>query len=220
MTESRAVTAMTNALHWAYDRSLYDGFGFASAESLADDHLRATGNTETAIHRLVSRQVGMAGAAGFVTGLGGMATLPVAIPANLLSVLLIQLRLVAAIAHLRGHDIHSARVRGLSTACLIGDSLTELIKDTGIALGQRAALHAIGHISAEALARINQRVGFILVTKTGTAGLVNLSRLVPIMGGVISGAIDAGATLGIAAAAKMVFPVYSENNELHILNHA
>jgi hypothetical protein len=43
------------------------------------------------------------------------------------------------------------------------------------------------------------------LTKAGTTGIVNLPRLIPVVGGLISGAIDAGTTRGIASAAKSIF---------------
>ena len=46
-----------------------------------------------------------------MTNIGGVATLPVAIPANITGVAIVQIRMVAAIAHLRGYDLNDNRVR-------------------------------------------------------------------------------------------------------------
>ena len=53
--------------------------------------------------------------------------------------------------------------------------------------------------------KLNRAVGFRLLTKAGAKGIVNLSRIVPIVGGLISGGIDAATTRAIAAAAKQIF---------------
>ena len=46
-----------------------------------------------------------AGAQGFVTNIGGLVTAAVAVPANIAGLALIQCRMVAGIAHLRGYDL-------------------------------------------------------------------------------------------------------------------
>jgi hypothetical protein len=40
------------------------------------------------------------------------------------------------------------------------------------------------------ISRINQAVGFRLLTKFGETGVVNLGKAVPILGGIIGGAVD------------------------------
>jgi uncharacterized protein (DUF697 family) len=149
--------------------------------------------------------VAQAGTAGLVSGLGGVITLPVSIPANLVSVLYLQLRMIAAIAHLRGYDVRSEKVRGLAIACLVGSSATDILKDVGVNVGTRLTQQALARLPANFLASINKAVGVRLAAKAGTSGAVNVSKLVPIMGGLVSGAFDAATTYGIAAAAKAIF---------------
>jgi hypothetical protein len=70
----------------------------------------------------------------------------------------------------------------------------------------------IMHISDATLSRINQAIGFKLVTKAGTSGLINLSRVVPLAGGLVGGGFDAAVTRGIGAAAKRTFiPVAADD---------
>ena len=54
---------------------------------------------------MIEDHVRYAGAQGFATNLGGLVTAAVAIPANITGLALIQCRLVACIAHLRGYDL-------------------------------------------------------------------------------------------------------------------
>ena len=63
----------------------------------------------------------------------------------------------------------------------------------------------IFRISGEVLKRINRAVGFRLVTKAGTRGVVNLVKVVPLVGGFVGGALDAVATKVIGRTAKQVF---------------
>jgi uncharacterized protein (DUF697 family) len=136
---------------------------------------------------------------------GGVFTLPVAIPTNLAAVLYLQLRMVAAIAHIRGYDVHSDRVKGLVIVCLAGSSATDTLKEVGINIGSKLTLRAIQKIPGTMIIKLNRAVGFRLLTKAGAKGIVNLSRIVPIVGGLISGGIDAATTRAIAAAAKQIF---------------
>ena len=170
--------------------------GFDSATELADGY--RTGRTDDeAIRDLIRWQIAKAGTLGFVSNLGGLFTLPVAIPANLASVLFLQLRLVAAIAHLRGHDIRSDQVKTVALACLAGSTAADLLKDFGVGLSTR--------VSSATIARVNQAVGTRLVARTGAAQASNLSRLVPLLGGVVGGTIDGLATLAVGAAAMRLF---------------
>ncbi len=158
-------------------------------------------------------QVAQAGTAGLISGLGGAITLPVSIPANLVSVLYLQLRMIAAIAHLRGYDVQSDKVRGLVIACLVGSSATDILKDVGVQAGTRLTQQALAKLPAGFLLSINKAVGARLAVKAGSTSAVNLSKLVPIMGGLVSGAFDAATTYGIAAAAKAIFVDLSADTE-------
>jgi hypothetical protein len=83
-------TTIGRALDLAYDKAV-DGIpgvpGLESAEGLAKDYLNDPGSLEDQVDALIRYQVLKAATSGFVTGLGGVLTLPVAIPANLASVM-------------------------------------------------------------------------------------------------------------------------------------
>lgn len=203
---SRALQTILAAIGWAYGRVLDGDIGTVpNAEALARAYLDQSADVEAAIDRLIARQVLNAGAAGLVTGLGGVVTLPVAIPANLVSVLYLQLRLIAAIAHLRGHDIRSEPVRALALACLLGSSAGDVLKEVGVKAGTRLAQRAAERAPGALLAGLNTAVGVRLAARLGAGGAVNVSKLVPLLGGVVSGAFDAATTRAIGAAAKRVF---------------
>ncbi len=63
----------------------------------------------------------------------------------------------------------------------------------------------IKKIPVEVLVKINQQVGFRLVTKFGQKGLVNFGKMMPLVGGVVGGVFDTGMTLTIGNIAKKVF---------------
>ncbi|CUI84521.1 EcsC protein family [Achromobacter xylosoxidans] len=146
-----------------------------------------------------------AATSGFVTGLGGIITLPVAIPANIASVLFVQVRMIAAIAHLGGYDVKNDKVKTLVYACLVANSAKDILKDVGVAVGNKLALNAVKAMSGKTLAEINKRVGFKLFTKFGEKGIINLGKAVPLLGGLIGGSFDAYTTNTIGNVARDTF---------------
>ena len=188
--------SLMKGLEWAYDQAVEGTPLFlASAEDLGNEYREAytagTDSLEACARRLVLWQVTKAGASGFLSGLGGVLTLPVTIPANLASVLYVKIRMIAAIAHLGGHDLRSDQVRTLCYACMCGSATTGVIKDVGIKFGAKLAEEAIKRISGRTLTHINQKVGFRFVTKFGEKGLINLGKVIPLAGGIVGGAFDA-----------------------------
>ena len=56
------------------------------------------------------------------------------------------------------------------------------------------------------LIQINKIVGYRLITKAGTKGIVNLTKLAPVVGGVIGGGVNFTSTRAVGAWAKKNFP--------------
>lgn len=138
-----------------------------------------------------------AGAAGFVTNLGGVLTLPVALPANFLGTAAVQMRLIAKIASARGYDLQSDEVKAFVFACLLGNAATDAIKDAGIRIGMR--------LGPALLQRLNQTVLSRLLARFGALGAVNLTKVVPLLGGMVGGGLDAASTRVVGRMAKRVF---------------
>jgi len=108
-----------------------DGVGpLAPAAAAADKQLREQrGDVERAIHEVIENNVRIAGAQGFATNVGGMITMTITIPANVTGLAVIQCRMVAGIAHLRGHDLADPRVRNAILALLLGEEqVHELVR--------------------------------------------------------------------------------------------
>ena len=103
---------MMNLLDVCYDKALQGVLPVEkSIEELAEDYLAKTNSREKAIDNLIGYQTVLCGTNGFITGLGGLLVLPVVIPANVAGVIYVQLRMIAAIAHINGYDIYSDQVR-------------------------------------------------------------------------------------------------------------
>lgn len=196
------------ALDLAYNKAV-DGIpgvpGLESAEGLARDYLNDPGSLGGQVDALIRYQVLKAASSGFVTGLGGALTLPVTIPANLASVMYVQLQMVAAIACMGGHDVRSDRVRAVCYACLCGNAAVDILKGAGLTVGKKLTEQAIKRLSFETIKKINRAVGFRMVTKFGQTGAINLGKTIPLVGGVIGGTFDGTATYTIGKVAKNIF---------------
>lgn len=197
---------MMKLLDVCYDKALQGVLpGEKSIEELAEDYLAKTSSREKAIDKLIGYQTVLCGTNGFITGLGGLLVLPVAISANVAGVIYVQLRMIAAIAHINGYDIYSDQVRTIAYACLTGSSAANILKNVGIKISEKMAVNALKKVPGAILIKINQQVGFRLVTKFGQKGLVNFGKMMPLVGGVVGGVFDTGMTLTIGNVAKKVF---------------
>lgn len=205
MAESLTTRTLMPALNHIYDTVVDGSVMMTGPEVMAAQYLSANGSPEAAARSLVNWQSGKAGAAGFVTGLGGLITLPVAIPANLAATLTLQIQMIAAIAHMGGHDVRSEKVRTLVFIALTGNAAADILKDIGIRIGAQMTKRLLNQISGRTLTAINRRVGIRLLAKTGASGLVNLGKIVPLIGGVIGGGIDIATTQTIGATAIRMF---------------
>ncbi|HQP25999.1 MAG TPA: EcsC family protein [Smithellaceae bacterium] len=205
MSEKFNQNVVMKALDWAYDMALNGAPGSSTAQELAEDYLKKNGSRYSQVNSLIRWQNAKCATSGFLTGLGGLITLPVAIPANLTSVWYVQLRMIAAIAYMGGHDSREDRVRTLAYICLVGNGAMNIVKEFGINVGKKLAEEAIKKISGEILVKINQKVGMRLVTKFGEKGIINLCKVIPVFGGVIGGAFDLASTNVIGNVARNIF---------------
>ena len=114
-----------------------------SIEKMAQDYLEKYHNAPEAAEKMIFHQIVKCTTSGFITGFGGLITLPVAIPANIGSVLYVQMRMIACTAHIAGYDTRSDQVQTLVYACLAGVAVNQLLKKTGVMFGEKLALNLI-----------------------------------------------------------------------------
>jgi len=180
---------MEQALDFTYDKAVNGVSGLDSAIELAENYKNGDSLHEQC-NSLIRWQNTKAGTSGFVTGLGGLLLMPITLPANITSVLYIQIRMIAAIAYLAGHDLKDDKVKTMVCLCLLGNGAAEILKNVGIEVGKKVAINAIKNIPGKVIIQINQKVGFRLITKFGEKGVINLGKSIPILGGFIGGTVD------------------------------
>jgi hypothetical protein len=167
------------------------GAAAAADKQLAEQH----GNVERAIHEVIENHVRYAGAQGFLTNVGGLVTAAVTIPANVTGLTLVQCRMVAGIAHLRGHDLNDARVRNAILTTLLGEeSVARLVKKRQLPAPPMALATAPAH-DAGLDKIISAEVGADLVARiAGKRLAVTIGRRVPVVGGLVGMGADGFAT--------------------------
>lgn len=182
-------SVVSKILDWAYSKAVTGFMGVDSAYELADNYLSQKGTLNQQVDSLIRWQVAKASASGFTMGVGGLMTLPLTIPANVASVIYLQVRMISAIAHMGGHDIRNDRVKSMVYICMVGNGAKELLKDVSVKVGQ--------DLMAKAVARLSVRLG--------TKGATSLTKAVPLLGGVIGGSMDAASTRIVGKVAKKLF---------------
>ena len=166
------------------------------AAKAADAQLKEQkGNRERAVHEVIENHVRYAGAQGFVTNLGGVVTMALAVPTNITGLALIQCRMIAGIAHLRGYDLDDPRVRNAILTCLLGeDTVNSMIKNKKLPAPPMAL--ATAPVNDPDLDRIlSAEVASELISKVAGKRLATtIGRRVPVIGGVVGLSADAYST--------------------------
>ncbi len=201
------VMASRGAQHFV-DKAI-DGFaGFPGAREVARKHLERRRDVDRAVRDVIEQHVRLAGVQGFVANLGGVVTLPVAIPANIAGIAVLHLRMAAAIAHMRGYDISDSRVRTAALMTLLG-------KDGAGSIGQVGSLPALPHdvamgrkeIEQVTVERVAARVGQELTARVGGKhATLMIAKRVPVLGGAVSAGVDAVSTWSVGRYADSQFP--------------
>lgn len=184
-----------------------DGLGpLDSAASLAAAVKAKSATSEDAIDQLVRSQGRLAATGGFVTGLGGFVTLPVAVPANVVEFYLVATRLVGAIAHLRGYDLTKEEVRTAILLSLTGTDSKSILTKVGFNPTGKIADIALQQLPPAALMMINKGVGVHLITQVGGKIFTRLGRLVPVAGGAVGASLDWWLLRKVGQFAREQFP--------------
>lgn len=185
-----------------------DGLGpVDSAVEVAQAARARTSDPEKAVRRVARRALVGGAGGGFVTGLGGFVTMPVAIPVNVLEFYVQAIRMTGAIATLRGYDVRDPAIRSAVLLTLVGSNSDEVLKKAGLATGGgRVATLALRNLPPGGLLVVNKAIGFKLAQGLGEKAFARLGRGIPVLGGVVGAGIDGWMMKKIAEAAMKEFP--------------
>jgi hypothetical protein len=180
----------------ALHRAIHGVGPLPPAASAADRQLREQrGDVDRAIHEVIENHVRYAGAQGFLTNLGGLTTMAFAVPTNITGLALVECRMIAGIAHLRGYDLTDPRVKNAVLVCLLGDeSVRELVLAQKLPAPPMALATAPAH-DPQLDRVISAEVAADLVAKVAGKRLVGtVGRRIPLVGGLVGAGADGYAT--------------------------
>jgi uncharacterized protein (DUF697 family) len=186
----------TSFIHEALHRAVHGVGPLPPAAVGAERKLaEADGDVDRAISQVIEQHVRLAGAQGFATNIGGLTLAAVTVPANIAGLAMIQCRMVAAIAHLRGYDIKDPRMRNAILGCVLGeDDVKRLIKKKLIPAPPMAIATAPAydpHLDRLMAAEVTSE----LLTRVAGKRTANvIARRVPLMGGLVGAGTDGYAT--------------------------
>jgi hypothetical protein len=180
------------ALHHAIDGvGPLEGAAAAATKQLEEQ----AGNVEDAVREIIENHVRMAGAQGFVTNVGGVVAMAVAVPANIAGLALIQCRMVAAIAHLRGYDLDDKRTRNAILASLLGEErVLHMIKRKKLPGTPMALATAMVHDPHLSDVMANEVASELMTRIAGKRIAFTVGRRIPVVGGLVGAGTDGFAT--------------------------
>src|SRR3954470_12305428 len=178
------------------------------ASRAADVQLKEQkGNVDKAVHEVIENHVRYAAAQGFVTNVGGLVTIAITIPTNIAGLALIQCRMIAGIAHLRGYDLDDPRVRNAILTTMLGEDVVDALVKKRKLPAPPMALATAPHHDPDLDKIISAEVAAELVTKVAGKRLATtVGRRIPIAGGFMG--------LGAAAYATWRVGVYADRELL------
>ena len=185
-----------------------DTLGISSADALALSYLNNKDykSNDERVDSMINWETTKNFTSGFITGLGGLITLPVTLPSSLVATWVIQARLSGAIAKIYGYDLSDEKVKLMIILSVLGDSGKEVLKEFGINAGKQITMQLIKNLAPKIIKEINKQVGYKLITRAGQKSILStLGRAIPLVGGVIGGTIDAVSCQAIGTIAKGTF---------------
>ena len=177
------------------------------AAQAAEAQLREQdGNVDKAIREVIQNHVLYASAEGLVTNLGGLVTATIVAPANITGLALIQCRMVAGIAHLRGYDLEDPRVRNAILVTLLGkDTVTKMVRKHELSAPPMAIATAPQHDPDLDQAVSSLIAGELVSRVIGKRLATTVGKRVPLVGGAVGAGTDGMSTWRIGRYAGREF---------------
>ena len=141
--------------------------------------------------KIKNRKAFKNGLVGAITGVGGLITLPLAIPADLIASWKIQAFMAFAIAYVYGQTASSTDLKTDLYIIIAGDSAKEALKRFGIEAGKIVTKKMIQkYITIDIMKGIWRVLSRKIITKAGTKSLTSFTKMIPGVGAVIGFAFD------------------------------
>ena len=168
---------------------------------------RARKRPEKAVRRIIRSHRRGVTAGGFLTGLGGVVTLPVLLPTNVMEFYIQATRMGGAVAVVRGYDLDDEEIRVRVLAALLGEESADVLRSIGLGPVAGAAARGVaGRLPESPHAAVVSAVGGRLIRRFGLRSARLFGKAIPGLGGVLGALSDRKQLHRIAEAAKKSFP--------------
>ena len=145
--------------------------------------------------KILSRKSIKNGFIGATTGIGGLITLPVSVPTDLVCSWRIQATMSFSIAYVYGHTKDTTDLKTDLYIIMAGDSVKEAIKRFGIEVSKDITKKAVNkYITKDIMSKIWKVVGRQIITKAGEKSMTSFMKLVPVVGAPVGFVFDWTAT--------------------------
>ncbi|MDR1710512.1 MAG: EcsC family protein [Propionibacteriaceae bacterium] len=179
---------------------------FPGAKAVAVRELSKAGEREKAIDAIVVQHVVVASGQGLATSVGGLLTVPVTLPANIAAMAVLGVRMIGAIAHLRGYDVDDQRVRAAIMLALVGETEVARLLTTNKLPTSPLAVATAPMYDAVLERQVSEEVMASLAGRLGGKRLTTLAlRRIPVVGGGVGAAVDGWFTHTLADYARREF---------------
>ena len=124
---------------------------------------------------------------GVASGIVGVA----GITLDVVSTLYSQVKLTSTLFTIYGIDTNSPETKPLILAAAAGVSLSELANKLGTRATSKAIQKALMSVPGKTFVQINKALGIKLISKVGENTLVNVAKIMPLIGGAVGGTVNA-----------------------------
>lgn len=158
------------------------------------------------VDHFISRAALANGVVGGITSFGGITSAIATLPVNLYITTRNNVQLVMAVACISGYELNDERMVRDVLLVLAGDAGIRVLKEAGMALGNKVARVLLDKIMTKQLVRrINAALGIKLLAQTGQKGLLHVGKLVPLLGSAVGSAVDYFGCKAIGKTAKRYY---------------
>ena len=191
-----APNANRSFVHQTLTRAIAGVGPLPPAAEAAEKQLREQqGDVERGIHEVIENHVRLSAAQGFVTNLGGLVTMAATVPVNISGLALLQCRMVAGIAHLRGYDLADPRVRNAVLLTMLGeDAVTSLVRKKKIPGPPMVIATAPAHDESLDSLIAGEVTGALMARVVGKRAAKTVARRIPVAGGFYGAGADGYST--------------------------
>lgn len=178
---------------------LFGGIGVSQEEVkryISNMRFKHPDMSNTQLAKLVVRRKSFkTGIIGGITGIGGMITLPVTIPANVLATWKISFSMIIAVAEVFGYTSDPTELKTDLYLIIAGDAAKEVLKQAGIKVGEKLTKKALQkYLTRDLFQRVITILGKRIALKSLESTTSKFIKYVPLIGIPIGFSVDYGAT--------------------------